>query len=54
MNHRPFSIGRAAILWTAVLVPLSWGIWKSVQKSLPLFQEQSKPAITTPVEKKGP
>ena len=33
------------IAWTWVAVPLSWGVYQSVQKSLPLFQGQSKSAI---------
>jgi len=33
-----------AIAWIWIAVPLGWGVYQSVQKSLPLFQEQSKPA----------
>lgn len=26
------------VSWTLVLVPLAWGVYQSVMKSLPLFQ----------------
>mgnify|MGYP003671120724 CR=1 FL=1 len=29
---------KLAIVWILVIVPLTWGVVKSVQKSLPLFQ----------------
>jgi hypothetical protein len=32
----------ALILWLFVLLPLSWGVKKSVQKSLPLFSSPAK------------
>ena len=32
------------IAWTWIAVPLGWGIYQSVQKSMPLFIEQSEPA----------
>lgn len=28
---------KAVLIWLVVVVPLSWGVTKSVQKSLPLF-----------------
>jgi len=34
--------------WLLVAVPLGWGVTKSVQKSLPLFRNESKPAVTVP------
>lgn len=30
------------LVWTLVVVPLSWGVVKSVQKALPLFQMETK------------
>jgi hypothetical protein len=30
------------LAWTIVIVPLSWGVWQSIQKSLPLLS-QSEP-----------
>ena len=32
------------IAWTWIAVPLGWGVYQSVQKSMPLFNAQSKPA----------
>jgi hypothetical protein len=40
------------IAWTWVAVPLGWGVYQSVQKSIPLFHSQStiapsnKPALS--------
>lgn len=34
---------KLSIVWILVTVPLTWGVVKSVQKSLPLFQIE-KPA----------
>lgn len=28
------------IAWTWIAVPLSWGVYQSVQKSMPLFETQ--------------
>ena len=36
------------LTWLLVIVPLGWGVTKSVQKSLPLFQGEAKPAATVP------
>jgi len=33
------------IAWTWIAVPLGWGIYRSVQKSMPLFNPQPKPAV---------
>jgi hypothetical protein len=33
------------IAWLWIAVPLGWGVYQSVQKSLPLFKEQSKPGV---------
>lgn len=33
-----------AIAWIWIAVPLGWGVYQSVQKSLPLFKGQTKPA----------
>jgi hypothetical protein len=34
-----------AIAWMLIAVPLGWGIYQSVQKSMPLFHGQSEPAV---------
>lgn len=31
---------RLLLVWILVIVPLSWGVVRSVQKSLPLFQAE--------------
>ena len=31
------------LAWTVVAVPLGWGVYQSVQKSLPLFVEPAAP-----------
>jgi hypothetical protein len=33
-----------AIAWTWIAVPLGWGVYQSVMKSMPLFSGESKPA----------
>ena len=35
--ERKTSTLRIVIYWTIVLIPLSWGVYKSIIKSLPLF-----------------
>jgi hypothetical protein len=32
------------IAWAWIAVPLGWGVYQSVQKSMPLFTAQSEPA----------
>ena len=34
------------IAWLWIAVPLGWGVYQSVQKSLPLFTGGSKPVVT--------
>lgn len=34
---------KSLLTWLLVIVPLSWGVTKSVQKSLPLFRGEVKP-----------
>jgi hypothetical protein len=34
-----------AIAWMLIAVPLGWGVYQSVQKSMPLFQGQSETAV---------
>jgi hypothetical protein len=34
---------KLAIAWIWIAVPLGWGVYQSVQKSMPLFSEPSKP-----------
>jgi hypothetical protein len=33
-----------AIAWTWIAVPLGWGVYQSVQKAMPLFTAEAKPA----------
>jgi hypothetical protein len=33
-----------AIAWMLIAMPLGWGVYQSVQQSMPLFQGQSAPA----------
>ncbi len=35
---------KALLTWLLVIVPLGWGVTKSVQKSLPLFRGEAPPA----------
>ena len=35
------------IAWMLIAVPLGWGVYLSVQKSMPLFHGQSEPAVQT-------
>jgi hypothetical protein len=37
-----------ALAWICVAVPLGWGVYQSVQKSLPLFKTHSQPATKGP------
>lgn len=39
---------KAGLLWLLVLVPLGWGVWKSVEKSMPLFRD-ARPAKCLPI-----
>jgi hypothetical protein len=32
-----------AVMWIIVTVPLGWGVFESVKKSLPLFQAAAAP-----------
>jgi len=34
------------IAWIWISVPLGWGVYQSVQKSMPLFSEPTPPAAT--------
>jgi hypothetical protein len=43
-----FSALKAALIWLLVLVPLGWGVWKSVEKSMPLFRD-ARPAKCQPI-----
>jgi len=36
-----------ALAWIWIAVPLGWGVYQSVQKSMPLFRGDSKPAAAT-------
>jgi hypothetical protein len=35
------------IAWMLIALPLGWGVYQSVQKSMPLFHGQSEPAVHT-------
>lgn len=35
---------KTLLIWLLVILPLGWGVTKSVQKSLPLFSQQQQPA----------
>lgn len=34
-----------AIAWMLIAVPLGWGVYQSVQKSMPLFEGQAEPPV---------
>jgi len=36
-----------AVAWILVMLPLGWGVYESVVKSLPLFQMHGAPAVTS-------
>ena len=38
-----------AIYWLIVLIPLGWGVYQTVQKSIPLFHVTSTAAATSPI-----
>jgi hypothetical protein len=35
------------VAWIWIAVPLGWGVYQSVQKSMPLFKGQSKPVAVS-------
>ena len=35
-----------ALAWTLVLIPLGWGVYQSLVKSLPLFQTPARAAAS--------
>lgn len=35
---------KSVLTWLLIIVPLGWGVTKSVQKSLPLFRGEAGPA----------
>lgn len=39
MNESKSSPARLVVSWLVVAVPLAWGVFQSVSKSLPLFQK---------------
>lgn len=45
---------KVLIYWFVVGVPLSWGLYKSVEKSLPLFAAKPVPAAVAPAAAPGP
>jgi hypothetical protein len=54
MTHaeRPTSPLAIAAAWLIVVIPLGWGVYQSVVKSLPLFQGSAavKPAASSPAK----
>jgi hypothetical protein len=38
------SFWRLVVAWIVVGVPLGWGVFKSIEKSLPLFDGKARPA----------
>jgi len=38
---------KSVLTWLLVIIPLGWGVTKSVQKSLPLFRGESNPPAAT-------
>jgi hypothetical protein len=52
MTHteRPTSPLAIAAAWLIVVIPLGWGVYQSVVKSLPLFRTSAaaKPAAASP------
>jgi hypothetical protein len=48
-TERPASLLAIAAAWLIVVIPLSWGVYQSVVKSLPLFHSPAlKPAAASP------
>ncbi len=39
---------KVLVVWLVVLLPLGWGVARSVQKSLPLFTGELAPAAQSP------
>ena len=37
---------KALLIWLLVAAPLAWGVTKSLQKSMPLFQGDSAPSTS--------
>ena len=48
MNTNKSSSVKLCLAWFVVAVPLSWGVFKSVQKSMPLFGMKSAAAVAQP------
>jgi hypothetical protein len=40
---------KLCVAWLVVCIPLGWGIYKSVQKSMPLFNSQAETRPSAPV-----
>jgi hypothetical protein len=43
-SQRPTSLWAIASAWLIVAIPLGWGVYQSVVKSLPLFRGSAVPA----------
>ncbi len=43
-SKKSMSLLRLAVAWTIVTIPLGWGVFQSVMKSLPLFQANAATA----------
>ncbi len=46
-SEKRFSKLEVAFYWMIVLIPLGWGIYQSVVKSLPLFQRPAASVTTS-------
>lgn len=44
----PSSALQVIVYWAIVGLPLSWGVYKTVQKSVPLFKSADTAAVSAP------
>jgi hypothetical protein len=47
-TERKSSTLRLAVAWAIVAIPLGWGVYQSVVKSLPLFRASAPAAPASP------
>ena len=38
----------AVVYWLVVIIPLSWGVYKTAHNAIPLFHVTSTPAVAAP------
>jgi len=41
---------KACVVWLVVILPLAWGVTRSVQKSLPLFAGEAETPVRAPIK----